>query len=96
MSYKRQLYVASPIAKYDWKKVVGLSRSPETEHWLPLVFYKADIARGRYNHFKVAGIEVVTDVNEAMRVKRRWDSLDTLPIIAKRFGMVVDHGPVHV
>ncbi|SPO29926.1 uncharacterized protein UTRI_06210_B [Ustilago trichophora] len=91
LTYKRQLYVAAPIANYDWQKVVGMPKSEETAQWLPIVFYKADLDSTRENHFKLAGIEVVKDMDEIQRVLRSWDSPDTLEMIGRQFKMAVSH-----
>ncbi|SPO29261.1 uncharacterized protein UTRI_06210 [Ustilago trichophora] len=91
LTYKRQLYVAAPIANYDWQKVVGLPKSEETAHWLPVVFYKADLDSTRENHFKLAGIEIVKDADEIRKVIRNWVSPDTLEMIGRHFGMAVSH-----
>lgn len=94
LSYKKQLYIAAPIARYDWRKAVGLPKSPTTSKWLPVVFYKANLDPDRRNHFKLAGIEVVRDVDEGLKVIREWDSPDTLKSIGRQFGMGVFHHPV--
>lgn len=91
LTYKKQLYIASPIPQDEWKKAVGLQRTPETENWLPVVFYKASVDRNKRSQFNLAGVEVVRDVDEAMRVLVDMGRRDTLHNIANQLGMVVSH-----
>lgn len=93
LTYRKQLYIASPIVRHDWRGVMGVPKTEVTAHWLPVMFYKADLDRNGDNHFKVAGVEVVRDPYEAARIIRGWKSMkENLGEIGKKLKMVVRHG----
>ncbi|GAC97937.1 hypothetical protein PHSY_005525 [Pseudozyma hubeiensis SY62] len=91
LRYRKELYVAAPIPQYDWRKAVGLQERVGTEHWLPIIFYKVEVEPGKRTQFNLAGIEVVREVNEAMRVLVDMDRRETLNNIAKRLDMIIRH-----
>lgn len=96
LRYRRQLYVASPLVGLDWRGAVNLPVSEKNAHWLPVAFYKADVDHSKPNSFKVAGIEIVKDPEEASRLLHVWDSVDTLAAIGKRLGMTVGPAAIHL
>lgn len=93
LKYRKQLYVAAPITNYDWRGAVGLPKSVTTSHWLPVAFYKADLDHRHNNHFRMAGIEVVRDADEAHKVLNSWNSPDSLQSIGNILGMTLLHAP---
>lgn len=90
LTYKKQLYVAAPIPQYEWKEAVGLHIAPQSEHWLPFIFYKAIIDRSKWSRFRLAGIEVVREPEEAVRVLFSNDKRETLHDIAGHLGLAVN------
>ncbi|GAC75410.1 hypothetical protein PANT_15c00063 [Moesziomyces antarcticus T-34] len=72
LTYKRQLYVAAPIANHDWRSSFGVPLTRGTSDWLPIVFYKAGIEPDQRNTLRLAGVEVVKNMEDARKVLQEW------------------------
>lgn len=88
---KKKLYVAAPITKPELEKAVGIPRTPASGHGLLVAFHEAPLDQAMRHPFRMAGIEMVRDEDEARRVLREWSSRDSLGAIAERLGRSIGH-----
>lgn len=88
---KKKLYVAAPIMTEELERAVGVHRTSASRHGLLVAFYEALLDEARRYPFRIAGIEMVRDEDEARRVVREWSSPDTLESIAGRLGRSIGH-----
>ncbi len=86
LTYKRQLYVAAPIANHDWRSTFGVPLNRDTADWLPIVFYEAGIEPDQRNSLRLAGVEVVKNMEDARKVLQKWGPSHSLPDIVKELG----------
>ena len=90
LTYKRQLYVAAPIVKHDWRKSLGFPLTRETSSWLPIVFYQAGMEEDLVNSLRIAGIEVIKSEEEARKVLKEWQSPHLLRDVVKSMGFRIN------
>lgn len=90
------LYLMTPILDKDWKSDLGVMEPPELKARLAFIFYKASVEKNHHSHFRVAGIEVITDREEASNVFKTWTgegAMQSLEEISKSLHLTVTHGP---